>query len=62
MTKDQVLGHAKDAATATPPIGVVMADLAGIPVEKWLVIATLFYTVIVILHRIWHWTTPPKGK
>lgn len=62
MTKDQIIGHAKDAATGTPPVAAVLAYLAGIPVEKWLVIATLGYTLLVIAHRIWHWHKPPAGK
>lgn len=62
MTKDQVIGHAKEAAAGTPPVSAVLAYLAGIPLERWLVIATLAYTLLVIAHRIRHWNKPPAGK
>lgn len=62
MTKDQMLGAAKEAAVGTPPVAAVIAYLGGVTIEKWLVAATLAYTLIAIAHRLWHWNKPPAGK
>jgi hypothetical protein len=60
--KDSALDAAGEAIKASPPIGMTLAWFAGLPVEKWLVLVTIAYTCLLILHRLWHWRHPPKGK
>lgn len=37
-----------DAAAATPPVGVVVASIAGIPIETWVLLLNLFYVLLAI--------------
>ncbi len=37
-----------DAAVATPPVGVVVASFAGIPIETWVLLLNLFYVLLAI--------------
>ena len=62
MTKDQVVGGVIDAAKAAPPVTLSWAWLAGWNLNEILVAVTIAYTVILLVHRMWHWTTPPTGK
>lgn len=62
MRKEQLVGHAIDAASQMPPWTVVLSWLMGVPIEKWLVVATLGYTLTVWAHRVFHFREPPKGK
>lgn len=62
MVKEQVVGLAQDAGKASPPTAAVVAYLAGYTLADWLVVVTIAYTVLMFVHRVWHWRTPPKGK
>lgn len=37
-----------DTAVAAPPTGVVVASLAGIPIETWVLWLNLFYVLLAI--------------
>lgn len=41
------------AAKIAPPATVAGASLAGIHVSEWVLWLTLFYTVLMILHKLW---------
>lgn len=62
MTKEQAIGGAIDVAKATPPVAVSGAWLAGLSPNEWLVAVTIAYTVVLLVHRMWHWKIPPTGK
>jgi len=59
--KQPVLDIGSEAIKASPPVGMTLAWFAGLPLEKWLVLVTIAYTVVLIAHRLWHWRHPPKG-
>ena len=40
-------------AKAAPPATVSLATMAGVPVSEILLWATLFYTVLMICHKLW---------
>jgi uncharacterized membrane protein YcjF (UPF0283 family) len=40
-------------AKATPPIAVIGAQFAGIPVDDWVKWVTLAYVVLMLLHKVW---------
>jgi hypothetical protein len=40
------------AAKLTPPVAVAAAEMAGWTLQDWVLAATLFYTVMMILHHI----------
>ena len=40
-------------AKAAPPATVSLASMAGIPVSEIVLWATLFYTVLMIGHKMW---------
>lgn len=40
-------------AKAAPPATVSLATMAGVPVSEILLWATLFYTVLMIGHKLW---------
>lgn len=41
------------AAKASPPATVTIASLAGMPVSDMVLWATLFYTLLLIGHKLW---------
>lgn len=40
-------------AKAAPPATVSLATMAGVPVSEIVLWATLFYTVLMICHKLW---------
>ena len=42
-------------AKAAPPLTVVGANLAGIPIADWVQIVTLIYVIVMLGHKIWSW-------
>lgn len=40
------------AAKASPPVAVSTLSLFGVPVENWVIVATLIYTVLLIVHKV----------
>lgn len=49
-------------AKATPPLAVVGANLAGIPVSDWVQYVTLAYVVVMLAHKVWSWYREWKPK
>lgn len=43
-----------DAAVATPPVGVVAASIAGVPIETWVLWLNLFYIILAVGWKLWH--------
>ena len=41
-----------DAIMATPPVGVGVLSLAGIPLAQWVVILTAIYTIFLIIDKL----------
>ena len=41
------------AAKITPPASVSIATIMGMPVSDLLIWATLIYTVLMIIHKLW---------
>lgn len=37
-----------DAVVVTPPVGVVAASIAGVPIETWVLWLNLFYVLLAI--------------
>jgi hypothetical protein len=66
MYADVARHTAKEAAKATPPLGVVAATLAGIDLQTWVYVAALVYTGLQGAYLIWKWRRearkpdPPK--
>jgi len=46
---------ARNAVLGSPLVAVTAATFAGLPLETWLMGATLFYTILLILHLLWRW-------
>lgn len=42
-----------DAVVATPPAGVVVASIAGVPVSTWVLWLNLFYILLAIGWKLW---------
>lgn len=40
------------AAKASPPIAVSTLSLFGVPVENWVIVATLIYTSLLIVDQV----------
>lgn len=40
------------AAKASPPVAVSTLSLFGVPVENWVIVATLIYTALLIVHQV----------
>lgn len=55
-------GGVLDAVKAAPPVAVSVAWLGGLTPNEWLVATTIAYTVVMLVHRLWHWNKPPAGK
>jgi hypothetical protein len=41
-----------DAVLAAPPIGVGALTLWGVPLSEWVLICTLFYTILLIIDKL----------
>lgn len=41
------------AAKIAPPATIAGASLAGIQVSDWVMWATLIYTILMIVHKLW---------
>lgn len=39
-------------AKASPPVVVSTLSLFGVPVENWVIVATLIYTALLIVHQV----------
>lgn len=42
-----------DAVVATPPAGVVVASIYGVPVSTWVLWLNLFYILLAIGWKLW---------
>ena len=42
-----------DAVVATPPVGVVAASIAGVPIETWVLWLNLFYILLAVVWKLW---------
>lgn len=40
------------AAKAFPPVAVSTLSLFGVSVENWVIVATLIYTALLIVHQV----------
>lgn len=51
------------AAKAAPPMTVIGANVAGVPIADWVQYATLVYVVMMIVHKGWTmWREWKTGK
>jgi len=55
MYADVARHTAREAAKATPPLGVVAVTLAGIDLQTWVYVAALVYTVLQGAYLVWKW-------
>lgn len=53
MTHQEVESTTVIAAKVAPPVAVSAIQLAGISVEHWILWLTLFYTVLMLAHKLW---------
>ena len=42
-----------DTVVAAPPTGVVVASIAGIPIETWVLWLNLFYILLAVCWKLW---------
>ena len=42
-----------DAVVVTPPVGVVAASIAGVPIETWVLWLNLFYILLAVGWKMW---------
>ena len=42
-----------DVVVASPPVGVVVASIAGIPIETWVLWLNLFYITLAVGWKLW---------
>lgn len=55
MSQD-TLSQAIDAGLRTsPPLTVAAASFAGLPLEYWVYLFTLIYTVVQLAYTLWNW-------
>ena len=60
---DSPAGEAVSALTKTSlPVGVSGAALAGVPLETWVMIATLVYTVASFAHLVYRVVREQRGE
>jgi hypothetical protein len=51
------------AAKAAPPVAVASAQAVGITLPEAVQLAALFYTILMIVHKLWHmWKEWRTGK
>ena len=43
-----------DTVVVTPPVGVVAASVAGMPIETWVLWLNLFYILLAVGWKLWH--------
>mgnify|MGYP001599956761 FL=1 len=43
-----------DSVVVTPPVGVVAASVAGMPIETWVLWLNLFYILLAVGWKLWH--------
>ena len=58
------LGAAQETAKLSPPVAVAIAPFMGVPLETWVITATLIYTVLLIVHKGWtmYWDVREKRE
>ena len=42
-----------DTVVVTPPVGVVAASVAGMPIETWVLWLNLFYILLALCWKLW---------
>ena len=42
-----------DTVVVTPPVGVVAASVAGMPIETWVLWLNLFYILLAVGWKMW---------
>lgn len=42
-----------DTVVATPPVGVVAASIAGVPISTWVLWLNLFYILLAVGWKMW---------
>ena len=42
-----------DTVVVTPPVGVVVASVAGMPIETWVLWLNLFYILLAVGWKMW---------
>lgn len=42
-----------DTVVVTPPVGVVAASIAGVPIETWVLLLNLFYILLAVGWKMW---------
>ena len=42
-----------DSVVVTPPVGVVAASIAGVPIETWVLWLNLFYILLAVGWKLW---------
>ena len=42
-----------DTVVVTPPVGVVAASVAGMPIETWVLWLNLFYILLAVGWKLW---------
>lgn len=47
---------------ASPPITVTAASFLGLPLEQWVYLFTLIYTVVQLGYTVWTWKNEHKKR
>ena len=50
-----------DTVVVTPPVGVVAASVAGMPIETWVLWLNLFYILLAVGWKLWHIYKEPRN-
>lgn len=60
----QEIGEAVSSSVARslPPVGVVGATVAGVPLDAWVLILTAMYIVLQSAYLVWRWLREARRR
>lgn len=54
-------GTGAEVAKGVPVVAIAAAPLFGLSLGEWTQVVAIVWGLVLIVHRLWHWRTPP-GK
>ena len=61
MSQNNLAQAVDTGLRASPPIGVTAASFMGLPLEQWVYLFTLIYTVVQLGYTVWTWRIEHKS-